>query len=66
MDPHDTHLGDGALLRTHLARADSHTPAPRTADQDSRAGNRFRRDPFDASHAPTAQSKGWPSTRGCR
>ncbi|MDB4886170.1 MAG: phenylalanyl-tRNA synthetase subunit alpha [Gemmatimonadetes bacterium] len=61
MDLHDTfYLGDGALLRTHTSPVQvrtlqRHAPPIRILAP----GNVFRRDPFDASHAPAfAQLEG--------
>jgi phenylalanyl-tRNA synthetase alpha chain len=61
MDMHDTfYLGEGALLRTHTSPVQvrtlqSHAPPIRILAP----GTVFRRDPFDASHAPAfAQIEG--------
>jgi phenylalanyl-tRNA synthetase alpha chain len=61
MDMHDTfYLGDGALLRTHTSPVQvrtlqRHAPPIRILAP----GTVFRRDPFDASHAPAfAQLEG--------
>jgi phenylalanyl-tRNA synthetase alpha chain len=61
MDMHDTfYLGEGALLRTHtspvqIRTLQSHEPPIRILAP----GTVFRRDPFDASHAPAfAQIEG--------
>ena len=61
MDMHDTfYLGEGALLRTHTSPVQvrtlqSHEPPIRILAP----GTVFRRDPFDASHAPAfAQIEG--------
>jgi phenylalanyl-tRNA synthetase alpha chain len=55
MDMHDTfYLGEGALLRTHTSPVQVRTlqkyPPPIRI---LAPGKAFRRDPFDASHAPT-------------
>ena len=69
MELHDTlYLGEDTLLRTHTSPVQVRTlqryaPPVRVLCP----GNVYRRDFFDATHAPAScSSKGWPSTKAFR